>query len=90
MLLEIQVVGSEEWFEKVMPMLETLKFRQLTELRWSDPETDGELTGYYYTYEGKEPMPFSEFAETVNDIEQMINEGEAPYIKINIVSDKKR
>ena len=89
MLLEIQVVGSEEWFETVMPMLETLKFKQRTDLRWSDPNTDGELTGYYYTYEGKEPMPFDEFIETMKDIQQIINDGEAPYIKINIVSDKK-
>ncbi len=89
MLLEIQVVGSAEWYEKVMPMLDTLKFKQRTELRWSDPNTDGELMGYYYTYDGKEPMPFNELIDTINDIEQIINDGEAPYIKINIVSDKK-
>lgn len=89
MLLEIQVVGSAEWFEQVMPMMEKLKFEQRTDLRWSDPNTDGELMGYYYTYQGKEPMPFNEFAETIKDIEQIINNGEAPYIKINIVPDKK-
>lgn len=88
MLLEIQVIGSAEWFDKVMPMLETLKFAQRMDLRWSDPDTDGELMGYYYTYEGKQPMPFSELSDTIKDIEQIINDGEAPYIKINIVPDK--
>lgn len=90
MLMEIQVVGSKEWFEDVMPMFKSLGFKLLEDLTWSDPETDGELSGYYYTYEGKEPISFNDFVETVRDAEKTIEAGEAPYIKIAIVPDKKK
>ena len=89
MLLEIQVIGSEEWYETVMPELKILGFREISELGWSDPETDGELMGFYYSYQGETPMPFDEFVETVKEIRKTINDGEAPYIRFNIVADKR-
>jgi hypothetical protein len=90
MLLEIQVFGSAEWYDKIAPALKTLGFKNLTELFWSDPETDGELMGFYYTYEGPDPMPFSEFVQTIKEMEQIINDGEAPYIRFAIVPDKRK
>jgi len=88
MLLEINVIGSEEWYEDVMPTLEKLGFKNKSDLNWSDPETDGELMGFYYTYDKDEPMPLDDFIETISEMKKTIMDGEAPYIKFAIVKDK--
>jgi len=90
MLLEIRVFGSAEWYEDVAPNLETLGFKNIVELNWADPETDGEYMGFYYTYEGKVPMAFNEFAETIREMEKTIKDGEAPFIQVSIVPDKRK
>ncbi|MCE1245564.1 MAG: hypothetical protein LWY06_02845 [Firmicutes bacterium] len=90
MLLEIQVFGSAEWYDKVAPALDKLGFTIVTDLSWSDPETDGELMGFYYTYTGKNPMPLNDFVKNIKDLEEIINDGEAPYIRFAIVPDKRK
>lgn len=90
MLLEVKVFGSTEWFDDVAPKMDILGFKVREDLTWADPETDGELKGFYYTYEGKDPMPFDEFVETIKDMEEIINAGEAPYIKFAIVPYKEK
>ncbi|MCD4783949.1 MAG: hypothetical protein K8T10_09020 [Candidatus Eremiobacteraeota bacterium] len=90
MLLEIKVFGSAEWYEDVMPTLEKLGFKIVPELNWSDPDTDGELMGFYYTYDKDEPMPFDEFTETMNEMKKIIMDGEAPYIQFAVVRDKRK
>lgn len=90
MLLEIEVFGSEEWYDQVAPALKKLGFVEVKELMWSDPETDGERMGFYYTYEGPNKLTFDEFVETIKEFEKIIMEGEAPYIKFAIVRDKRK
>lgn len=87
MLLEIKVFGSAEWYEKAIPVIEEMGFHEVAELAWADPETDGELSGHYYDYSGKENIPFSHFVETIQEIERIVMEGEAPYIKLSMAKD---
>jgi hypothetical protein len=89
MLLEVQVLGSAEWFDEVYPKFKTMGFEEIAELAWADPETDGEFTGHYFEYKAKEAIPFEHFHDFLKDMEEIILGGEAPYIKINIVPDEK-
>ena len=88
MLLEIKVYGSAEWFKEVRPMLEQNHFIEQEKLTWFDPDTDGELGGYYYEYTGKEPMSLDAFYKFLKKIKKIIMEGEAPSITMNLVADK--
>ncbi len=89
MLLEVQVVGSAEWFEEALPAFKEFGFRQRKDLGWADPETDGELMGFYYDI-GEDSVPFRHMADFIKEIEKIIQDGEAPYIKFNMVPDRKK
>lgn len=90
MLLEVQVMGSAEWYEKVLPSFEKMGFASKENFNWSDPETDGELMGFYYDLSKKEGLPVKEFFDYIAEIEKIIMDGEAPYVKFTLVPDKNR
>lgn len=90
MLLEVKVFGSAEWFDEVYPKFETMGFVEQKDLGWSDPETDGEYMGYYFDYNENEGMHFDDFVGFIKEMEEIINKGEAPFIKINIVKSRKQ
>ncbi len=89
MLLEIKVLSSAEWYEKVIPRLEQIGLVLREDLGWADPETDGEYMGYYYDYQGQEPLRFEDLAATLKKIKAIIARGEAPLIEISVVAEKK-
>jgi hypothetical protein len=89
MLLEIEVLGSAEWFEQVYPKFKVMGFEEVSELKWADPETDGELMGYYFDYTKKEGIPVDEFALLLSEMQEILANGEAPYVKMKMVKDKR-
>lgn len=88
MLLEVQVMGSAEWYEQVLPTFEEMGFVPRENLNWSDPETDGELMGFYYDMNKKDGMAFKDFCDYIGEIEKIIMDGEAPYVKFALVPDR--
>ncbi|MFP4497686.1 MAG: hypothetical protein ACLFQV_05695 [Vulcanimicrobiota bacterium] len=88
MLLEVKVFGSEEWFEQVHPRMLLLGFREDEDLMKVDPESDGEVTIHYFDLKKKGAMTFEEFTTTIKDMEEIIMEGEAPFIEFRMVPDK--
>ena len=88
MLLEIKVLGSAQWYEQAMPQLEQGGFVLQEDLGWADPETDGEYMGYYYDYQGQQPLRFEELVALIKKIKTMIRRGEAPLIEVSVVADK--
>ena len=88
MLLEVKVMGSAEWYEQAIPAFEEFGFKQMEDMNWSDPETDGEFMGFYYDV-GNKPIPFEHMADFISEIEKIIMDGEAPFIKFRMVPAKK-
>ena len=74
MLLEVKVTASQEWYEEIMPELEKMGFVVKEELGWADPETDGELMGYYFDYQGDKSLDFKKFMEFIQDIEEKLKD----------------
>ena len=72
MLLEVKVVSSEEWYEEILPEIEKMGFKELEDLGWQDPETDGEYMGYYFEYRGKEPMELTKLCEFIQKTEEKL------------------
>ncbi len=88
MLLEIQVWGSREWYEKALPLLEKSGFTHLSELRWADPETDGELGGWYFDYADETPLSLDDFQTIMGDLHDVLKDAEAPVQSISVVRKK--
>lgn len=44
MLLEIEVWGSRDWYERALPLPREAGLCDRPDLAWSDPEADGERT----------------------------------------------
>jgi hypothetical protein len=88
MLLEIKVLSSAEWYEKVIPLLQRRGFVAREDLQWADPETDGEYMGYYYDYQGNSPLAYEDLAALIKQIKAIIRRGEAPLIDLALVTDR--
>ncbi|MCD6310125.1 MAG: hypothetical protein J7M18_05385 [Candidatus Eremiobacteraeota bacterium] len=84
--LMAKVVASREWYEEVLPMMEKKGFRDIPDKGFSDPETDGELMGYFFEYNGKE-LPLQDFVEMINEINKIMDEGETMRPTWTIVGD---
>ena len=86
MYLKAGVVASREWYEECLPMLEEKGFKDVPEKGYSDPDTDGELMGYFFEYKGKE-LPMQDFVAMINEVNRIMDEGETSRPSWSFVED---
>lgn len=67
MLLEMRGFSSSELYDTIIPKLEAAEFKEVN--HWADPETDGELMGFQYEYNGTKELLFEDLIKLIKEIE---------------------
>lgn len=86
MLLEIEVWGSREWYEQALPLLQEAGLRDLPDLSWADPETDGErMICRFDLGDPHHPLDATCLSDVLSRVRAAVMAGEAPSIEMRFV-----